>query len=1184
MDLQGTKEARTQEEGAEGPLEAYGAGGGRSKEYHKNEGRDSHNRDDRSSINPLRRRQPPFAYPHGARQSASPIPAVVSRLREPSPSPEAISIPQDLGLSSRDQRLLRKARRSPPVTKKTLSELDLPCIMSNINLRMDANFDRDLHFKPDLDGEKGQRKRKEAADYWDSLAAEITVYSFNAATADSTAEEVESSDGTRRTFDPRLPALFETLQDVIKTLVPERDHPTIMQNLEVPLLMQQIRKGVLDMLTLAKWLAKLLKTHCAPMRDEWADSMVEQIEKGSQSQDPREIVNGLRTLFSILEAMKLDVANHQIRAFRVLLIEDTVPFLQEYFQGKMNRGSFQVEPARHWYLSVREQARLDDANAEAQKTTPIPETEDTLKPLEALFRGISSQLLQFTPPTEFPETFLFDSERLWQLRSTVQNLINLDIAWYIFESYVNKHKRYLSTPEETYSTFRSRIWSLMEDGMDLENRVAGNPDNNDDDPDHRGGKRWTQNMRCIALEIARFACAALQLDPVVADEVIAPIEEALEWHLSNESELFVFFQNSMRAKILATTLAAARRYLPLSPLAICESQRAPMSAAVGPAVPQTGTTNASTSTNTSSLAFAPQQSDVERIGMRLAHMGVLHWRVWAPLLYLRDEIAMVELEQPPLVYRKARHGNSRHIILVPKNLDRDPNATLGKQQAQTNPLGPMRLSAALYSPAHPWLACLKSAQLQRIARATGIQSSGTKGVLIERIAAELTLHSQSQAQLQLQLSAAADRVADGVTSNPNHSTTSGNAGTSRSRDQRVSTKNRPSETKTKTKSADVSKSDPAKQPWSVLSIDMGIQNLAFAHMLVPRSDGPAVGIDATHPRPPVLTAWHRLALSDLSNLNLVPGGNISIIKPAEPISGSADATESSQATIQPIETKKDLQVKVAKSTPKEEDLYVPELYAANAYTLITSLISAYRPTHVLIERQRFRSGGGSAVLEWTLRVGLMEGMLYSVLHTLRQERGGEIADLVVRGIEPKRVVRYWLEGESGPSVSRKADMDEKSVGEKVKEKKLKAREVKKAKIDLVGRWLSTAMQNINSDTEGGIKQLELGIAADNKIVLADKSVSPALHGAAGAYMRKWEGQIKRSKKKKEKESGALNSESLSPSPVSPLSGIEDEAVAVDLGKLDDLADCLLQGVTWVEWQIMRERLVREGVQALELIP
>lgn len=323
-----------------------------------------------------------------------------------------------------------------------------------------------------------------------------------------------------------------------------------------------------------------------------------------------------------------DVANHQIRAFRVLLIEDTVPFLQEYFKGKMNRGSFQVEPAREWYLSVRSQTRQEEAN---DPKTPV-EIDDNLKPLEALFRGISEQLLQFSSPADFPETFLFDSERLWQLRSTVQNLINLDIAWYIFESYVNKHKRYLSAPAETYSTFRSRIWSLMEDGMDLENRIAGNPDLNDDNPDCRGGKRWTQNMRCIALEIARFACAALQLDAVVADDVIAPIEEALEWHLTHESNLFAYFQEGMREKMMSATMTAAKRYLPLSPLAICESQRA------SPSAVPTGAGSAS------GQPVTPQQLDIERIGMRLAHMSVLHWRVWAPLLYLRDEIATVELE------------------------------------------------------------------------------------------------------------------------------------------------------------------------------------------------------------------------------------------------------------------------------------------------------------------------------------------------------------------------------------------------------------------------------------------------------------------------------------------------------------------------------------------------------------
>ena len=297
MDLQGTKEARAQEEGTDGPLD-------RSKEYHKNEGRDSHNHDSSSAV-PLRRRQAPFTYPPGTRSPAS-----VAPRRAPSPSPEAVTIPQPLGLSSRDVRLLRKARRHPPVTKRTLSELDLPCIMSNINLRMDANFDRDLHFKPDLDGEKGKRKRKEAADYWDSIATEIAIYAFGAAYPNDAADgqpspSNESDVHDQHTFEPRLPSMFETLQDVIKTLVPERDHPSVMQNLEVPLLMQQIRKGVLDMVALAKWMAALLKTHCAPMRDDWADRMVEQITQGSQSQDPKEVVNGLQTLFAILEAMKL---------------------------------------------------------------------------------------------------------------------------------------------------------------------------------------------------------------------------------------------------------------------------------------------------------------------------------------------------------------------------------------------------------------------------------------------------------------------------------------------------------------------------------------------------------------------------------------------------------------------------------------------------------------------------------------------------------------------------------------------------------------------------------------------------------------------------------------------------------------------------------------------------------------
>ncbi|KAL2833411.1 Tcp11-domain-containing protein [Aspergillus cavernicola] len=600
MDLQKTKEARhdapgKQDEGPECPLEPY-KGSSHSKDSPKNDslGHGPDTSSAKQSTDRGHRPQNRQFYTQEPQQAASPSPgpslSTTTQFSRSPPSSKAIDIPPTLGLGSSEINLLATANRYPPVTKGTLSELDLPCIMSNINLRMDANFDRDLHFKPDLDGEKGLKKRKDAADYWEAMAAEITIYAFCASCDMGETAEDDLQVHERPNFEPRLPGLFETLQDVLKTLVPERDHPNVMQNLEVALLMQQIQKGVLDMIGIANWLAALLKTHCAPMRDEWADSMLEQIASGSQSQNATEIVRGLRTLFAILEAMKLDVANHQIRAFRVLLVEDTIPFLQEYFKNKIERDNFRVESSRLWYQDLRERElrRMED-----------PMQTDGFWPLSLLFQGLSELLLQFNSPEAFPETFLFDSERLWQLRAWLQNSINLEICRHIFESSVHSQRRYLPTPAQTYATFRSRIGTLMEENDDCT----------------RGSPRWLRNVRCIALEIARFTNTACCGDSTISDDVISQIEALLEWHLSNEHGLFQYFQNALREKLLEATFSSAKRFLNMSPLAICDSQRIP-----------------------SHTAADQQQYDMERVSMRLAHMGVLHWRVWAPILYVRESV------------------------------------------------------------------------------------------------------------------------------------------------------------------------------------------------------------------------------------------------------------------------------------------------------------------------------------------------------------------------------------------------------------------------------------------------------------------------------------------------------------------------------------------------------------------
>ncbi|KAL2809951.1 T-complex protein 11-domain-containing protein [Aspergillus granulosus] len=1017
MDFQKTKEAHhttgKNDEGTECPLEPY-KGNSHSKNSPKNDSlghRPETNKANESASGGHRSQNgEPYTQESdqaSTRLSTAPTLATVhSELFLP--SSKAIDIPPSLRLSPEEARLLKSANMHPPVTKSTLSELDLPCIMSNINLRVDANFDRDLHFKPDSDGEKGRKKRKDAAEYWDAMAVEIGIYSFCASCGANNNAQPGPRD-KRRTFEPRLPALFETLQDVLKTLVPERDHPSIMQNLEVALLMQQIQKGVLDMVGVAKWLAALLKTHCAPMRDEWADSMVEQITSGSQSQNPTEIVRGLHTLFGILEAMKLDVANHQIRAFRVLLVEDTIPFLQDYFRSKIDGGNFRVESSRLWYQSLREQEL---------RRMEVPTQMDGFWPLSLLLQGLSELLLQFDNPDGFPETFIFDSDRLWDLRISLQSAINLEICCHVLESYMHSKKRHIPAPEQTYATFRSRVATLMKENEDCARRSP----------------RWLKNVRSIALEIARFASMACCGEVLVEDHLI---EQLLEYHLSNEAHLFRACQSVVREKLLHATLGLAKRYLNMSPLAICEAQPHP--------------------------AHRPieQRYGIERDAMRLAHIAVLHWRVWAPILYVRESM-------PPTDEPK-----------------------------------------------------------------TGLPSSGTKPVLVAGLESGLAPYCSPLQR--------------------------------RSREQNGKT------------GEEKGKGDRVKE-LSILSIDMGIRNLAFAHLrcnsstILPSSSSSSLlsGSDdvtkGENQNKVVLDAWRRISLpfsraftvEELERYLDAPPGTAQTQSWAgsESELASTSDSEAEASTAEQNKTK-------TTSKEKEKESFSLPIYAEHAHNIISILLTRYQPTHILIERQRFRSGGGASVQEWSLRVGVFEGMFWAVLGSLRAqtqaqlgvqgvsrrdggdgegERSGHTWPMVI-SIEPGRVGRYWM-----PPGASTEDITEAATGVKPK-KRVSNREGKKTKIDLVGSWLERG-----------------------SFALGDDGVEPWVKG----YMSKWKKMkpVKtKSKSKLKKGAGTAGD------------GDDDSGRGggiADIGKLDDLADCVVQGVTWLEWEGMRRRVVRDGVDAAGL--
>lgn len=363
---------------------------------------------------------------------------------------------------------------------------------------------------------------------------------------------------------------------------------------------------------------------------------------------------------------------------------------------------------------------------------------------------------------------------------------------------------------------------------------------------------------------------------------------------------------------------------------------------------------------------------------------------------------------------------------------------------------------------------------------------------------------------------------------------------------------------------------------SILSLDVGIQNLGIANFIVPpfeplkssssaRSGAIADTLDpkwtTNNNITPILNGWQCLKVSDME----VP------LPPETQITPEAKGGENDELT---------------QSTSKKSVIpFSTPAYAARAYTLITSLLEKYKPTHVLIEKQRFRSGGGVAVQEWTLRVGILEGMFYAVLYTLkqqeRQHQGTQLEQQylplppLVHTVDPQQVIKYWRALSRSPTFGLKGKKYDRFQLESppTKTMKMTPADVKRTKIDLVGTWLSISRENEkengnemagSSDTGGSSSNYaELDITSNESIpqtILQTPKIqiatNPHVRDMVEIYLRRWGG---------------------GPSPGSRSSRGSTISGEPPPRKLDDLADCLLQGVTWLDWQVMRYRVLTDGV-------
>ena len=251
---------------------------------------------------------------------------------------------------------------------------------------------------------------------------------------------------------------------------------------------------------------------------------------------------------------------------------------------------------------------------------------------------------------------------------------------------------------------------------------------------------------------------------------------------------------------------------------------------------------------------------------------------------------------------------------------------------------------------------------------------------------------------------------------------------------------------------------------SIISIDMGIRNLAYCHITSPLAAVPLV----SDPLSVRLEAWQRTSIGKA------------------PLDVSTLSAKSEKKVVAPEPP----------TITAEKESFEPIDYAGYAYTFLRGIIDQHNPTHILIERQRFRSGGQAAVQEWTIRVGVFEGMLYAVLRALAEQK---LHKIEVVPVLPVQVNQYWMLQQSRTPA-------EKLGG------RLQAKAMKQHKIKLVGKLLE----------ESRVRSTQISLSAT---ALQTKD----------AFLAK-------------------------------LYGVKSREKVHEFKKLDDLSDCLLQGLAWVNWQ------------------
>lgn len=267
--------------------------------------------------------------------------------------------------------------------------------VTNMALAHEIMVNQDFQVKPTVLPEGSlERKVKEIMHkaFWDSLESQLK-------------EDPPS-------YDHAIKLLAEIKETLLSFLLPGhgRLRSRIDEVLDLPLIQQQAENGALDIRQLSQFIVGMMGSLCAPCRDN-------DINKLKEITD---IVPLLKSIFSVLNLMKMDMANFALSSIRPHLMQQSVEYERTKFQEFLEKQPNALDYTEKW---------LEDT-VKAMRESEADSCSASSEPLSLLPRHVHNQaylrLLRWNHSQDpFPETVLMDQTRFQEMQQEAECLVLL---------------------------------------------------------------------------------------------------------------------------------------------------------------------------------------------------------------------------------------------------------------------------------------------------------------------------------------------------------------------------------------------------------------------------------------------------------------------------------------------------------------------------------------------------------------------------------------------------------------------------------------------------------------------------------------------------------------------------------------------------------------------------------------